>query len=230
MNNRGVKKLMDSFDLVIFDCDGVLVDSERITNRVFCALLTDIGLTVSLEDMFTHFVGKSTGQCMAIITDMLGHPPPPGFFEHYHQEAELALRNEVVPVPGIEAALDAITLPTCVASSGEPEKIRLTLGTTGLLPRFENRIFSVRDVKNAKPAPDIYLLAAQQLGVSPARCAVVEDTPTGTTAGASAGMCVFGFAAYMAGSRLLEAGAYTTFKDMSELPKLIERGREATST
>ncbi|MBM5822051.1 MAG: HAD family hydrolase [Cyanobacteria bacterium K_Offshore_surface_m2_011] len=212
---------MSRFDLVIFDCDGVLVDSERITNQVFCTMLNEIGLSVTLEDMFEVFVGHSMQQCIEIITQMRGAPPPDSFVPQLRSRTAEALRLQITPIPGVKATLKALSIPYCVASSGEHAKIRLTLGATGLLPHFDNRIFSVTDVERPKPAPDIFLHAAQTLGAQPARCAVVEDTPTGVRAGVAAGMHVFGFSAHTPEHRLKEAGAHQLFSDMTCLPELL---------
>ena len=158
---------MSRFELVIFDCDGVLVDSERIANRVFWMMLNELGLTVTLQDMFEHFVGLSMPQCVQLIADMHGTLPPPGFVEDLQQCTAAALREQIVPIPGVDEMLGALTVPCCVASSGEHTKIRLTLGATGLLPRFEGRIFSVADVARPKPEPDVFLFAAGQMGGGP---------------------------------------------------------------
>lgn len=217
-----LESLVSRFDLVIFDCDGVLVDSERITNRIYCAMLNDLGLQLSLDDMFEKFVGRASSQNLALITEMLGKAPPKDFFPAYQQRAWQALKEQVTAVPGVQALLDSIEQSVAVASSGEMEKMQVTLGRSGLLPYFEGRIFSVRDVENPKPAPDLYLLAASTLGVAPERCAVIEDTITGVTAGSAAGMHVFGFTDHTAAERLIAAGATETFAHMSEL---VERLR-----
>lgn len=209
-------------ELVIFDCDGVLVDSERITNTVFCAMLNELGLPVSLGDMFERFVGLSMPQCLELITGLLGRPPPDEFVPELRRRAEAALREQVVPVDGVREALRELRVPYCVASSGEHAKIRLTLGATGLLPSFENRIFSVVDVARPKPAPDVFLLVARTLGADPAACAVVEDTPTGVRAGVAAGMRVFGYCANTPRQRLQDAGAHHLFADMRRFPALVQ--------
>src|ERR1039458_8843895 len=213
---------MSTFDLVIFDCDGVLVDSERITNQVFCSMLNDLGLSVSLNDMFERFVGLSMPQCMDIITTMHGAPPPQTFVEELRQRAAVALKEQIVPIVGVREVLNSLRIPFCVASSGDHEKICLTLGATGLLSYFTGKIFSVVDVERPKPAPDVFVFAARQLGVAPAACAVVEDTPTGVRAAIAAGMYVFGFAANTPAHRLRDAGAQCTFSDMRHLPRLLE--------
>lgn len=213
---------MSRFDLVIFDCDGVLVDSERITNQVFCTMLNEIGLAVTLDDMFERFVGHSMQQCVALITQMRGAPPPDSFVPQLRIRAAEALREHIRPIPGVAETLKGLTIPYCVASSGEHEKMRLTLGATGLLEHFEsNRIFSVTDVEKPKPAPDVFLFAARTLGASPSRCAVVEDTPTGVRAAVAAGMHVFGFAANTPEHRLREAGAHEVFSEMQLFPRLL---------
>jgi HAD superfamily hydrolase (TIGR01509 family) len=212
------------FDLVIFDCDGVLVDSERITNEVFCTMLNELGLTLTLEDMFERFVGRSMPQCLALIAAMRDEPVPETFLAELRERAGSALRERVTPVAGVDEVLSALTIPYCVASSGEHEKIRLTLGATGLLPLFEGRIFSVVDVEHPKPAPDVFLLAARTFGVAPARCVVIEDTPTGVRAAVAAGMHAIGFAANTPARRLIEAGAHRIVTRMHDLPVMLTSG------
>jgi HAD superfamily hydrolase (TIGR01509 family) len=213
------------WDLVIFDCDGVLVDSEPIANRVFCAMLNELGLPVTLDDMFERFVGLSMPQCMRLVTDMLGSDPPEDFVHRLHSRTDAALRQHVTAVPGVSEVLEAIApLPICVASSSGHDKIRLMLAATGLLGRFENRIFSVADVAHPKPAPDVFLHAARSMGALPARCAVIEDTPTGVRAGVAAGMRVLGFCAHTPAQRLREAGAHALFQEMRLLPGLLSKG------
>jgi HAD superfamily hydrolase (TIGR01509 family) len=212
---------MPPYQLIIFDCDGVLVDSERITNQVFVEMLNALGLPLTLEDMFEHFVGRSMGQCLEKITVMLGRAPPEDFLPDYRARTTLALAAKLKPVPGIEAALDAIALPWCVASSGDHAKMRTTLGVTGLLPRFEGRIFSVTEVAHPKPAPDVFLHAAQKCGAVPADCVVIEDTPTGVAAGVAAGMTVLGYCALTPAHRLLASGAHQVFSEMADLPRLL---------
>ena len=210
-------------DLVIFDCDGVLVDSELITNRVFASMINELGLHVTLEDMFEQFIGRSMAYCCDLISGMLKKPIPDDFVEQYHIRTTAALYGELEPVPGIEGVLDELKkrgVPFCVASSGSHEKMRTTLGITGLLSRFQNKLFSVTEVANGKPAPDVFLFAAKKTGATPSRCYVVEDTPTGVTAGVAAGMTVFGYCALTPAHRLIEAGAHYTISEMSKLPRI----------
>jgi HAD superfamily hydrolase (TIGR01509 family) len=209
------------FELLIFDCDGVLVDSEPITNRIFAAMLDKLGIHVSIEDMFERFVGRSMPQCLEIISGLLGRPVPDGFVEDYLARSAAALREELKAVPGIEMVLAAVELPFCVASSGTHEKMQTTLGITRLLPQFRGRMYSVTEVARSKPFPDVFLYAARQQGVAPAACAVIEDTPTGVRAGVAAGMTVFGYCALTPRAKLIEAGAHHTFEHMRDLPQLI---------
>ncbi len=209
------------FGLVIFDCDGVLVDSELITNRVFASMLNQLGLALSLEDMFERFVGRSMPQCLEVITELLGRPVPHQFVEEYQTRSAAALRAELKAVPDIGTVLAAIRMPYCVASSGTHEKMQTTLGITGLLPQFRGKMYSVTEVAQSKPFPDVFLHAARQQGVLPGDCAVIEDTPTGVRAGVAAGMTVFGYCALTPKQRLIEAGAHHTFERMRDLPGLI---------
>jgi HAD superfamily hydrolase (TIGR01509 family) len=209
------------FELLIFDCDGVLVDSEMITNRVFAGMLNELGIPVSIEDTFERFVGRSMPQCLEIITGLLGHPVPEGFVEDYTARSRAALKRELKAVPDIETVLAAVELPFCVASSGSHEKMQTTLGLTGLLPKFQGKMYSVTDVAKPKPFPDVFLHAASRQGVVPSACAVIEDTPTGVRAGVAAGMTVFGYCALTPRARLIEAGAHHTFEHMRDLPSLI---------
>jgi HAD superfamily hydrolase (TIGR01509 family) len=211
----------ERFGLVIFDCDGVLVDSELITNRVFAQMLNELGIAISLEDMFERFVGRSMPQCLQTLAGMLGHPVPGHFVEEYHTRSTAALKSELKAVAGIETVLAALRIPFCVASSGSHEKMHTTLGITGLLPQFLGKMYSVTEVAQSKPFPDVFLHAARQQGVLPADCAVIEDTPTGVKAGVAAGMTVFGYCALTPGRRLVEAGAHHTFERMRDLPDLI---------
>jgi HAD superfamily hydrolase (TIGR01509 family) len=208
-------------DLVIFDCDGVLVDSEMITNRIFAQMLNELGIQVSIDDMFEKFVGRSMPQCLEVITGMLGRDVPAGFVDDYRARTEEALRANLKPVPGIEAVLRELAVPYCVASSGSHEKMRVTLGVTGLLGKFQGKIFSVADVARSKPFPDIFLHAAAKFGVPASACAVIEDSPTGVQAGVAAGMKVFGYCALTPVRRLRAAGAHCTFDNMRDLPALL---------
>lgn len=217
---------------MIFDCDGVLVDSEPITNRVFTQMLNELGLAITVNQVFEQFVGKSLAQCLERVRQLLKRDVPADFAHRYHERAAAALQRELKSVPGIEAVLGAIRVPYCVASNGTMEKMQATLGLTGLLPSFKDKLFSISEVARGKPHPDIFLYAAEKSGASPCACAVIEDTSTGVAAGVAAGMTVFGYCAITPAQRLIDAGAHYTFDRMSELPGLlrgsVNRGRGDT--
>jgi HAD superfamily hydrolase (TIGR01509 family) len=212
---------MANFELVIFDCDGVLVDSERIANTVFAEVLSELGLALSLEDMFDIFVGHSSSQCMTIVAEMLGTKPPADLESRYKERIHAALSKNVQAVKGVEDVIKGLTIPYCVASSGSHDKMQATLTATNLLQYFEGKLYSVTEVQRAKPYPDVYLYAAQQMGVMPSKCVVIEDTPIGVKGGLAAGMTVFGYAELMRAERLVEAGAHRVFARMELLPHYL---------
>jgi len=205
---------------VIFDCDGVLVDSELLSNRVLAQTLAEVGLPMSLEETIATFMGHSMSACVAIIEERTSRPIPPNFVSDFRDRTFEVFRRELRPVPGIESVLATIDLPYCVASSGPPEKIHLTLGITGLLPRFAGRIFSAVEVERGKPHPDLFLHAAYEMGVAPTACVVVEDSIRGVQAAVAAGMRVFGYADLTDADALAAAGA-RVFRSMAELPALL---------
>jgi HAD superfamily hydrolase (TIGR01509 family) len=210
-------------DLVIFDCDGVLVDSEPIANRVFAEALAELGLNVSVPEMYAEFVGRSMSYCMGLVEARLGHPAPEDFVTRLQERTFAAFEaSGLKAIEGIFEALSHIDIPMCVASSGEVEKMRFTLGMTGLLRCFEGRLFSATQVAHGKPAPDIYLFAADQMGVQPNRCVVIEDSPAGAEAGLAAGMIVFGYCAHTPAESLARLGVHRTFAEMRELPALLK--------
>ena len=206
-------------DLVIFDCDGVLVDSERLAVRVEAEIVTGLGWTLTESDIVERFVGRSAAYMHQEIERHLGRSIDwDSEFETRYREV---FEAELVPVPGVIDALLEITLPTCIASSGSHDRMRFTLGKTGLLDRFRGRIFSVDDVERGKPAPDIFLHAAKSMGASPERCAVVEDSVSGVNAGLAAGMRVFGFSGGVSKAESLSIGKAVVFDDMAKLPSLL---------
>jgi HAD superfamily hydrolase (TIGR01509 family) len=209
--------------LVIFDCDGVLVDSDRISLRIQAERITALGLPVTYEDCVREFLGIGMPATLRRVEEWLGRPLPDGWQEELDAAVTEAFRRELRPVPGIARALDGITLPTCVASSGSHEKMTLTLGLTGLYERFAGRIFSGDEVERGKPDPDLFFYAAEWMGVVPERCIVVEDSPWGVAAAVAAGMSVLGYAADAeprAAAALADAGAIV-FTEMAELPALL---------
>ena len=207
-------------EAVIFDCDGVLVDSEPVSNRVLAECLTAAGLPHTIEDCYRDYMGRSLEHCLVVAAGRHGRELPVDFRETYHDALAAAVVLELQPVPGIAAVLEDLALPWCVASSGPHEKMRLTLGHTGLLARCEDRLFSAADVGRGKPEPDLFLHAARSMGFDPARCAVVEDSPAGAVAGRRAGMRVLGYAARTDPAALAGEGA-EVFDDMCALPGLV---------
>ena len=206
--------------LVIFDCDGVLVDSEPIANRVLSQALIAEGLDTTYEETTEETTGLSMDSVLAWAEGRLGRGLPADFVARVQDLTFAAFRRELGPVPGVAEALARIELPVCVASSGEIEKIRLSLGLTGLLARFEGRIFSATQVARGKPFPDIFLHVAETLGAAPAACAVIEDSLPGVRAARAAGMAVLGYAGVGDGAALAAAGA-RAFTDMADLPDLL---------
>ncbi len=211
------------WQLIIFDCDGVLVNSEPISNRVMAEVLTENGLPMSLETCYEHFMGRTMSDCVSILATRFGHTAAADFADSVRRRTLDALRDEIEPVAGIAAALVRIPVPVCVASSGQLVKMRTTLHLTGLLHHFGDRLFSAAGMARGKPHPDIFLHAAEALGAEPASCAVIEDSPVGVQAGVAAGMTVFGYAALTDGRQLSAAGA-RVFTDMQLLPTLLEEG------
>ena len=211
--------------LVIFDCDGVLVDSEPISCRVMAEALTAEGLEYTTEGIYRDFMGRAWDDSLAMIEARLGRPTRAGFTDDFRAARDAALLEEVEPIPGVREAIEAMEAEFCVASSGAHEKIRLTLGKTGLLPLFEGAIFSATEVEQGKPAPDLFLHAARTMGHEPGRCAVVEDTPVGIAAARAAGMAAFGFVDNSSEESLEAAGAHRTFSDMRDLPALLDGAR-----
>jgi len=215
-------------DLVIFDCDGVLVDSEVISCRAHAETLTRHGYPITSEQVFDRFLGRSMRQATLEVEAELGRSLPDDFHTQVYAEIFRLFAASLEATPHIDEALAAIALPVCVASSGPPEKISASLNRVGLYDRFAPHIFSAVQVRNGKPAPDLFLFAAEQMRTSPARCLVIEDSIPGVTGALAAGMTVLGF---HGGShcrpgyadKLRAAGAAMTFDDMRQLPDLIAR-------
>jgi HAD superfamily hydrolase (TIGR01509 family) len=207
-------------ELVIFDCDGVLVDSEPISASVLARTLSEAGIPTTPADARSEYQGLMLAEVAARAQQRLGRPPPAGWIARYERERDEAFRRELEPVPGAADAVARVAaagVGVCVASQGKPEKMRLTLGITGLRRLFgPQAIFSAYSVARGKPHPDLFLHAAASMGAEPSRCVVVEDTPSGVTAAVAAGMRVFG---YVAGDEqaLGDAGA-EVLRALDELP------------
>lgn len=212
--------------LVIFDCDGVLVDTEPMSNRCFAEALNREGLDWDVAETMRRLMGRSMKSCIEIVEAELGRKVPADFVERLQERTFARFRDEGVrAVPGVVAALDALEragLATCVASSGDHAKMRITLGGAGLWDRFDGRIFSATQVARGKPAPDLFLFAAERMGVAPADSVVIEDSSAGAQAARAAGMRAYGYvgAAHTDRAGLVEAGAIV-FDNMLGLPALV---------
>jgi HAD superfamily hydrolase (TIGR01509 family) len=206
-------------ELVIFDCDGVLIDSDRISLRVQAEMLCELGVPTSYDECVRDFLGIGMPATLVAIAARLGRPVPPSWIDELDRSVRNAFTHELAPVPGIVDALNRITVPTCIASSGSQEKMRFTLGLTDLYRRFEGRIFSGDEVAHGKPAPDLFLHAARTMTTAAAGCVVVEDSPSGVLAAKAAGMRVLGYAASTPKGLLRDADV--VFADMADLPALI---------
>jgi HAD superfamily hydrolase (TIGR01509 family) len=215
-------------DLIIFDCDGVLVDSEVISCRAHAATLTHHGYAITPDQVLDRFLGVSDREARLTIEAELGRSLPSDFEAQVKQATLQRYGDDLQPVPYVAEAVAAITLPKCVASSGTPEKIRHGLTCAGLYDILSPHIFSAGQVKRGKPAPDLFLYAAEQMRVLPERCVVIEDSVPGVTGARAAGMTVLGF---HGGSHcrpgyadtLRAAGAAATFADMRKLAELIRQ-------
>ncbi|MFG2828920.1 HAD family hydrolase [Streptomyces sp. NPDC048434] len=222
------------YDLVIFDNDGVLVDSEPISNRILAAYLTELGHPTTYEESLRDYMGGAMHRIHELVLQRSGKLLPAGFDETFHTRVFEEFRRRLEPVAGVVEVLEKLAadgVPYCVGSSGSHERIRVALTKTGLIERFAGgrtgdgaaeRIFSSQDVGRGKPAPDLFLHAAREMGVAPERCAVVEDSPLGVRAAAAAGMDVYGFTAMTSAAKLTEAGATALFVHMAELPALLQ--------
>jgi HAD superfamily hydrolase (TIGR01509 family) len=210
---------MSRFDLVIFDCDGVLIDSEHLAIRTESQILTELGWPLTEAEVVELFVGRSSVYMQSVIEEKLGRTIDwKGEFERRVREA---CERELLPVDGVIAALDEITVPSCVASSSSHQMLNFKLGLTGLADRFEGRIFSADDVAHGKPDPAVFLFAAASMGVEPARCAVIEDSVSGVEAGLAAGMAVFAFSGSVTSANTLERDNVVLFDSMHVLPDLL---------
>lgn len=221
-------------ELVIFDCDGVLVDSEPISISVLVGIIGAAGGKVSEEAAYLRFLGMSMASVGEILEREFGFAMTGEHLEEMRCELARRFASELKPMPGIVDLLRRLGPRRCVASSSNLERIRLSLGVTGLLELLEPHLYSASMVKRGKPAPDLFLHAARQMGVAPAACVVIEDSPAGVAAAKSAGMRVFAFAG---GSHAGKAGLHRAlaalepdlvFDDMALLPDLLAPSRPMT--
>ncbi|MFJ5515428.1 HAD family hydrolase [Streptomyces griseoluteus] len=211
------------YDLILFDNDGVLVDSEPISNRHLAAYLTELGHPTTYDESIRDYMGSAMHRVHDIVLERTGERLPVDFDDVFHARVFAAFQEELRPVAGVEEVLEKLTadgVPYCVASSGSHERIRVGHRVTGLDRWFDDdRIFSSQDVGRGKPAPDLFLYAAERMGVAPERCLVVEDSPLGVQAARAAGMDVYGFTAMTPPEKLVNATQL--FASMGELADLL---------
>jgi beta-phosphoglucomutase-like phosphatase (HAD superfamily) len=211
--------------LVIFDCDGVLVDTERLANQILAELITELGFPISGSECQKRFMGRTLESVKEMVEDLTTRALPADWPDQVRKLDLKAFEQGVAAIPGIERVmdeLDRLDVPYCVGSSGEYKKMRSTLGSSGLLPRLEGKLFSAQDCEKGKPAPDVFLLAAKKMGHEPQNCVVIEDSVPGVTAARAAGMRAFAFVDDPSCDRqaMTEAGGIL-FEHMSELPRLL---------
>ncbi|MGF1429674.1 HAD family hydrolase [Kitasatospora sp. LaBMicrA B282] len=214
------------YDLVILDNDGVLVDSEPIANRLLAEYLTELGFPTTIEDSYRDFMGRASHAVPEVIAERFGGTLPADFPGAFHDRVFAAFDTELTPVTGAAELLKELqrrAQPYCLASSAGHAWIRTALDLTGLRGHVpEQRIFSAQDVGVGKPAPDLFQHAARSLGVDPARCLVLEDSPMGVLAARAAGMDVYGYTALTPAERLTAAGATGLIDSLAELPALLD--------
>ncbi|WP_313612134.1 HAD family hydrolase [Agrobacterium sp.] len=220
---------IENIPLLIFDCDGVLVDSEPLSIAVLIEMLTHLGVNISEEDAYDRFLGRSVTSMISTLWNDYGVETDIDFLDHMRSLLYERFRTDLKPVTGVGQAIDSLQCRRCVASSSQPERIRFSLGLTGLLDKLEPHIFSATMVKNGKPAPDLFLYAADTMQANPADCIVVEDSPAGIIAAKSAGMTVLAFTgasharfpAFRQKIELLQPHA--VFDDMDDLVHLVDQ-------
>ncbi len=213
------------FEAVLFDCDGVLVDSEPITSSVLREMLGELGWHLSPQECLAMFVGKALKEEVVMIAEHTGRDVDARWLTQFQQRRNVALMAQLTAIPHIHDAVHRIhahhNARIACASGADRFKVEMQLRKVGLMEYFEGRIFSGYETPRSKPSPDVYLAAAAALQISPKRCAVVEDTVTGITAGVAAGATVFAYAPDGDGAALRDAGAVEVFSSMADLPQLM---------
>lgn len=219
--------------LIIFDCDGVLIDSEIVSARVDCEFLRELGYEIEPMELAHRFAGITTERIFKLVGEEIGRAVPDDVVRRAEQETDRRLLAEVEPVAGVHQMLDMLGDPRCICSNSRIERLRVSLERTGLWDRFRPYVFSARDVAagREKPAPDVFLHAASVLEESPDETVVVEDSTTGVKGGVAAGMRVIGYTGASHswpghGEALMEAGALTVVKRLADIPATIEALRE----
>ena len=213
-------KTTSSFDLVIFDCDGVLVNSEPLVNQIYVQMLGEFGFQVDADEYLREFSGAIMYKRLDATSRKLNWTPPANFLAIFNKRLSARTEAELKPVSGIRSLIESLPVPICVASNGSLEEIELRLKIAQLTEYFGDAIFSATEVPHPKPAPDVYLAAAKALNVPPDRCIVIEDSIPGVTAAVRAGMQVYGHAAFTSSESLRQAGAIP-FANMLELQTIL---------
>jgi HAD superfamily hydrolase (TIGR01509 family) len=211
-----------AFDLVIFDCDGVLVESEELACQLYVQMFAEYGYQLNYIETLHKFYGTTLPERITTTAQEIGWNPPDNFATMFYQRQAALTEQELQAVPHVHELVESISLPVCVASNGSREEINLRLRVTKLLPYFVGVIFSGMEFANPKPAPDVYLAAAQAFNIHPSRCVVVEDSVLGVTAAVAAGMKVYGHATFNSADKLQAAGAIP-FGSMLELKEILAR-------
>jgi phosphoglycolate phosphatase len=214
---------MARLDLMIFDCDGVLVDSETLTNKIFIHQLAAGGLDISISEFMLEFVGHSMAEARTKMFEKYNYQLSDQFFADFHQTSLQILALELESITGIHDVLKELQVPFCMASNSGLDKVEVMLKKTNLWDQFKGKIFTSNLVKHPKPSPDIYQLAAKTFNTPVTNCLVIEDSVVGVTAAVAAGMTVFGYAAATVPKTLIDAGAKLTFNKMSKLIELIHQ-------
>ncbi len=212
---------MSKYKCVIFDCDGVLVDSEPLGNQVMVDMANELGAQIDLDYAYQNFKGNALKKCIAQISELVDSEMPSNFEAEYRGRSFEKFRNEIQPVDGVFDLIKNLKIPFCVASSGPENKIRLNLELTRLLPYFESKIFSCYAIQKWKPDPAVFLWAAETMGFQPSECVVIEDSPIGVDAAINGGFDVFGFTAHDFRDELQEKTT-KTFDSMLKLSEFLE--------
>ena len=211
---------MSKYKCVIFDCDGVLVDSEPIGNQVLVDMANELGANINLEYAYKHFKGGKMESCVDKIATLINQPIPEDFSDRYRQKSFEAFKTNIKPVEGVTDLVKNLKIPYCVASSGPENKIRLNLELTGLLPYFENNIFSCYAIQKWKPSPAVFVWAAESLGFKPEDCIVIEDSLTGVRAAKNGSFDVIGFTAHDYNNELKSEATFA-FNNMEAIRNLL---------
>lgn len=208
------------FKCIIFDCDGVLVDSEVISNTVLVDMANTFGAKLNYDEALEMFRGKSMNLCLEIIEARIQSPLPNDFEEKYRAQTALAFEKDIKAVDGVKTLVEQLKVPFCVASSGPEHKIKLNLSLTGLISHFENKMFSCYGIQKWKPDPGVFIWAAETMGFNIDECVVVEDTLTGVTAAKNGGFFTIGYSERDVNNTLISK-ADVTFETMAEVQKFL---------